>query len=305
MTMHLLPRLAWVAAIAAAFVCAPAASSPSTPAASSQSREQRQLFIAIEDSSGQPVTGKTPDAFHVWEDGAEREILSAVPATDPPSVVVIVHGLTSDDGTQDIRKALAALVGSFRKARPETRMAMVTYPATPKLAPIADNAELDSTATRFAASGQNLILLEAITDACHALAKETSRRRVVIAITSSLKNDGSTQVGDKAVNALKSAGASLWTIDITPSSNKANLQSVMNYEKDSVLATWTLASGGFNNQIFGTTGLTTSVTHLASIVLSQYQVTFSRLVGGEDDRLRVGVAGAEGERVLAPQWSIQ
>ena len=270
-----------------------------------QSHEQRQVFIAVVDSSGQPVTGKPPDAFHIWEGSVEREVSSAVPATDAPSIVVIVHGLTNDDGTQDIRKGLIALVATFRQANPQTRMAMITYPLTPKLAPIADNAELDATASRFASSGPNLILLEAITDACRALAKEASRRRIVMAITSSLKNDGSTQYGDKAVNALRSAGASLWSIDMAPSSNKANLQSGMNYEKDNVLATWTSGSGGFNDQIFGATGLATSMTHMASIILSQYQVTFARPSGGSEAPLRIGVAGVQGERVLGPSWSVR
>src|SRR5262249_48893836 len=146
---------------------------------------------------------------------------------------------------------------------------------------------------------------EAIVDACRSLAKETSRRRIVIAITSSLKNDGAEQFGDKAVTALRNAGASLWSIDITPSSNKSNLQSVMNYEKDNVLATWTTGSGGFNDQIFGATGLAASATHMASIILSQYQVTFDRPPGGEETNLRIGVAGAPGERVLGPAWSVK
>jgi len=289
----------------AGYVVAVVAAMLSTLAAT-QSLEQRQVFVAVEDPSGQPVTGKPADAFHVWEGGVEREVSKAVPAVDAPSVVVIVHGLTSDDGTQDIRKGLMALVDTFRKANAQTRMVMITYPLTPKLAPIADNPVLDETASRFSASTNNLILLEAITDACHALAKETSRRRIIVAITSSLKNDGSEQYGDKAVNALKSAGASLWSIDITPNSNKSNLQSVMNYEKDNVLATWTTGSGGFNDQIFGTTGLAASATRMASIIMSQYQVTFDRPSGGgEEPNLRVGVAGAVGEKVLASAWSVK
>ncbi len=296
MTRHPIRQVGYVAAIVVAALGTPAAT---------QSQEERQVFIAVADPSGQPVTGKSADAFHIWEGGVVREISKAVPAADAPSVVVIVHGLQSDDGTQDIRKGLTALVDAFRKANPQTRMAMITYALTPKLAPIADNADLDSTASRFAASANNLILLEAITDACHTLAKETSRRRIIMAITSSLKNDGSEQYGDKAVNALKTAGASLWSIDITPSSNKANLQSGMSYEKDNVLATWTTGSGGFNDQIFGATGLATSATRMASIILSQYQVTFARPSGGDEAALRIGVAGAPGEKVLAPAWSVK
>jgi hypothetical protein len=296
MTRHPIRQVGYVSALVAALLGAPAAR---------QAHEERQVFIAVEDPSGQPVTGKSADAFHIWEGGVIREVSKAAPATDAPSVVVIVHGLQSDDGTLDIRKGLVALVDTFRKVNPQTRIAMITYPVTPKLAPIADNTELDETASRFAASPNNLILLEAITDACHVLAKETSRRRIIMAITSSLKNDGSEQYGDKAVNALKSAGVSLWSIDITPSSNKSNLQTGMNYAKDGVLATWTTGSGGFNDQIFGATGLTVSATHMASIILSQYQVAFVRPSGGDEAALRVGVAGAPGEKVLAPAWSVK
>ena len=296
MKRHPIRQIGHVTAMVAAMLTATAAR---------QAYEERQVFIAVEDPSGQPVTGKSADAFHIWEGSVIREVSKAVPATDAPSVVVIVHGLQSDDGTMDIRKGLVALVDTFRKANPQTRMAMITYPLTPKLAPIADNTELDETASRFSASTNNLILLEAITDACHVLAKETSRRRIIIAITSSLKNDGSEQYGDKAVNALKSAGTSLWSIDITPSSNKGNLQTGMNYAKDNVLSTWTIGSGGFNDQIFGATGLATSATHMASLILSQYQVAFVRPSGSDEAALRIGVAGAPGEKVLAPAWSVK
>jgi hypothetical protein len=296
MRRHPIRQAGYVAAIVAVMLATPAAR---------QAHEERQLFVAVEDPSGQPVTGKSADAFHIWEGGVIREVSKAVPAIDAPSVVVIVHGLQSDDGTQDIRKGLVALIDTFRKANPQTRMAMITYPLTPKLAPIADNTELDETASRFAASTNNLILLEAITEACRVLAKEPSRRRIIMAITSSLKNDGSEQYGDKAVNALKNAGVSLWSIDITPSSNKGNLQSGMSYAKDNVLSMWTVGSGGFNDQIFGATGLVASATHMASLILSQYQVAFVRPSSGDEAALRVGVAGAPGEKVLAPAWSIK
>jgi hypothetical protein len=273
--------------------------------AAGQTNELRALYVATTDPAGKPREHVPLDAFHVWEGDVAREVTTAAPATEPPAVVVIAHGLTREDGTQDIRRALGALVEAFRQARPDTRMALVTEVRTPHLVNITENAaELDKTASRFAMSGTNLILFEAITDACRALSKEASRRRIIMVITSSLKNDSS-QSAEQAVATLRNAGASLWTIDVASGSNRANLNGGMSYEKDSLLSGWTSASGGYNDQIFGATGLSASVTRMASVVLSQYLVTYPRPAGDASRAVRVGVAGSAGEHVFASTWSVK
>ena len=54
--------------------------------------------------------------------------------------------------------------------------------------------------------------------------------------------------------------------------------------------------------IAGTTGLEAAATRMAGVLLSQYAVTYERL-STTQGQLQVGVAGAEGTRVLAPSWS--
>ncbi|HUL74047.1 MAG TPA: hypothetical protein VLT86_13155 [Vicinamibacterales bacterium] len=291
-------RCAILAAAAAALVGLGAAPS-------GQSADQGVVYVAVMDQIGKPIVGLRPDAFHVWEGTTTRDVTAVALAAQPPSVVIIVHGMTRDDGPQDVRKAVGAVLDSLRRSQPEARVALITEVRTPKLVGVTSGAnDLDKTASRFAMSGSNLILLEAISDACRALAKEPTRRRVIMVITNSLKNDGADQSADQAVAILKNAGASLWTINYVPGSNKANLNSSMSNEKDNVLTMWTTMSGGFNDQVFGTSPLEAAAVRMTDVILSQYEVRYSRPPGPQVS-LRLGVAGTEGDRILAPRWSLK
>jgi hypothetical protein len=82
-----------------------------------QREEQRRVYVAVADASGRPIADRPADAFRIWENETARPIVSATPADNAPSVVVIVHGAGRDD-TLSVRKALAAVVDAFRHEPP-------------------------------------------------------------------------------------------------------------------------------------------------------------------------------------------
>lgn len=263
-----------------------------------------RVYVAVMDRSGKPVAARPVEAFHVWEDGTKRDVVSASRASKPVSVVIVVHGITYD-ATQSVRRALRSIVETFRQADPNTRVAIVTSVQTPRLVGArSGSAELEDAINKFVVSGPGLLLIEALADASNVLAKEETDRRIILAISYSLKTDGAAASAEQASLALTRAKASLWAIHLTADSQKSN-RAATDFEKENALTNWSIATGGLNETVFGTTGLPGTAEGLSKLILSQYEVLFSRPPGAGAGALRVGVAGAKGERVVAPAWPIK
>jgi len=266
--------------------------------------DEGRIYVAVATSKGAAATPRTPDAFHVWENGASRPIVSAEPAAAPPSIVVIVHGFGRNE-TLDARQALTALVSTIRVASPAARISLITDVASTVLTDITTNAgTLDNAAKRFAMSGSGMRIFEAVEDACGALGRETSGRRLILLLTNTLRYDVEERSAAPIVAALKKSGASLWSVDITPESAAYSQNMHSSMEVANLLNNWTIASGGVHETAFGTRALPDILTRVAGVMLSQYEVRFSRKLTTPETAIRVGVAGTTGEKVMAPQWYV-
>lgn len=264
-----------------------------------------RIYVAVTNDKGVSVAKRDAEAFHVWENGASRPVVAAMPAPEPPSIVLIVHGFGRDE-MLDIRQSLTAFIEGLRAASPNARLSLITDVATPVLTDITANAaKLDQTAKRFGMSASNMRLFEAVDDACAALRKEASGRRIILTLTNTLRYDIEERSAARVAQALKSAGASLWSVDVTPESaaNTKNQHSGVEVEK--LLNQWTIASGGVHETQFGTRTLRDTLSRVGSTIMSQYEVRFSRPDVKAETALQVGVAGVPGDRVIAPQWYVK
>jgi hypothetical protein len=281
-----------VAALAAGLGAAPAP----------QSGAEGHVFIGITEPRPPALTG---EAFRIWENGESRTVTSAVPATEPPSIVLIVHGFGPKE-TGDARKALTGLVEAVRRDFPAARFDLVGDVKTPKLTGITDNAaKIDEAARRFAASGTNMVFFETIRDAAKALGNEPTHRRIIIALTNAKRHDADTQMIKPTVDALKKSGASLWLVEITPegSSTQENLRATI--EMDAFISNAPSYSGGRLERIFGTTALPGALLGLESLINGQYDVSFTHPNVRGESELRVGVSGVSSEQILAPSWIVR
>lgn len=267
---------------------------------------QGRIYLAITDATGRVVGGpRDAEAFHVWENEAVRPVVSATPAGEAPSIVVIVHGFSMAEAG-DMRKALTAFVIAVRAATPKARIAIIGDVKTPILTSITADAEkIDETARRFAVSGLNMVYFEAIVDASKALGKEASDRRVIVSFTKSTRHDADHQTTQVTVEALKKSMASVWCIDVTPEDASSQYNTKSSTEMDGFVGHAPSYTGGTLDRIFGTAALTASATHLAEVMLSQYQVTFARPDQKGETGIGVGVAGRPGESVVAPGWFVK
>ena len=266
--------------------------------------DEGRIYVALATEKGGASTLRTAEAFHVWENGTSRRVVNAVPAAEAPAIVVVVHGFGRNE-MLDMRQGLAAFIGTVRTANPTARLSLITDVATPALTDVtADAAALDKAARRFAMSGSGLRVFEAVEDACAALGKESSGRRLILMLTNTTRYDVEERSAAPVVAALKKAGASLWSVDVTPESAAYTKNMHNSMEVENLLANWTIASGGVHETIFGTRALPDTLTRVAGVMLSQYEVRFSRPGVTAETTLRVGVAGMPGEKVMAPQWYV-
>ena len=266
---------------------------------------QQRIYVAIGDGKTAKAAPRATEAFHVWENGVVRPVVAAVPASEIPAIVVIIHGFERDE-TLDARKALTAFVDAIREGSPNAKIALIGDVKDPKLTNITtDAAKLDETARRFAVSGSNLLYFEAIVDAAKALGKEPTDRRIIVTLTKSTKHDADHQTTPQTVAALKKSGAAVWSIDVTPENATQIVNNHATLEMDGFVQNAPSYSGGASEHIFGTASLPATLTRFADLILGQYQVTFERPDFKGETELRVGVSGVTSEKVYGPGWFIR
>jgi hypothetical protein len=267
-----------------------------------QSGAEAHVFIGIKDPA--PAT-LTANGFRIWESGQARTVTAAAPATESPSVIVIVHGFGRQE-TGDARKALTGLVEAIRRDYPEARFDLIGDVKTPKLASITANAaKIDEAARRFALSGTNMVFFETIRDAAKALSNEPTHRRIIIALTNAKQHDGDTQMIKPTVEALKKSGASLWQVEITPEGSSTLENQHATIEMDAFVNNAPPYSGGHLERIFGTTALPGTLLAIESLIRGQYDVSYTTPAPKGESELRVGVSGVASEQILAPSWVVR
>lgn len=266
---------------------------------------QHRIYVSVAEGKSASQTRRDLEAFHVWENTVARPVVAASPASEKPSIIVIIHGFERDE-TLDARKALTGFVNAIRAGSPDARIAIIGDVQTPKLTSIAANAEkLDEAARRFNVSGTNMVFFETIVDASKALAKEPSDRRIIVALTKSTKHDVDHQTTAPTVAALKKSGATFWSIDVTPENAGQILNKNSTSEMDGFVLNAPAYSGGASERIFGTAALPGAAQKFAELILAQYQVVFERPDFKGETELRVGVSGVANEKVIGPGWFVR
>ena len=267
---------------------------------------QGRIYVTVTDGAGRASkVERDAEAFHVWEGGTVRPVVSAGPAVESPAIIVIVHGFATADAV-DVRKALNAFVQTVRQSSPNARIAIIGDVKTPVLSGIStDAARIDEITRRFASSGSNLLYFEAIVDAAKALGKEASDRRIIASFTKSTRHDADHQTTQETLEALKKSMASVWCIDVTPDDSSSQRNMKPTTEMDGFISHAPDYSGGTLDRMFGTGAMEASARRMAEAVLSQYQVTFARPERRGESEIRVGVAGKPGEKAAAPGWFVK
>jgi len=293
-TLHRSCALACLGLVTAAVVLAP------VRVRSAQSEKPR-VFALVTDAKGKPVKGLGKDDFTVKLDGRDQEILSAQPATEPASILILTDRLGgSTYPAYEAHTALALFVKGVRAGIPDSKFALTTFDGTViTLNTFASGpAELDRSLGKLTSVAPDAVLLDGLYEAGKTLRTAPTPRKVVFAVVAAYRPDQSNFRNDILAEVLRLSGAQLWVIEV----RSAQGGNYSNNQRDQLLDRGTALSGGILVTVASPSGLETMCRQMADQLAAQYDITYGPGGGSATSQLAVGVKQA-GMKVVAPMWT--
>jgi hypothetical protein len=250
--------------------------------------------------------------FTVTEDGVAREILNAVPATAPLQVALLIDNSDAAEPLVPyLRKAAGAFVQRVLEATPESEISIMTFgerpvtqvPFTSSSIPL-----LRATGSLIWRSGSGAYMIQAVMESSKALKKHGATRPVIVVFATEEGPEFSDYRHERVVEALRAAGATLWSVAYQPPASRTAADFATRpegHERLQVLDSVTVDSGGENKLVIAQSAIQDTFLSVATMLTSQYDVTYSRPVMlVPPQRLAVTVK-RPGARLWAPRWAAQ
>ena len=251
------------------------------------------VYANVIDNQNKHVTGLGLVDLFVKEDGVERPVISAEPATAELQVAILVD----DNGTGIFRFGLNAL-GEMLQGRASISLSVVTnqvqrvfdYTTDPKIW----HAGFERTGIRPATpeGGQ---LLEGIYSAEKDITRREPRRPVIIALTVG-GEEQSPLPSRRVLDDLNKSRASLHVLfvdipAVRPSRPVAKPSDLLegNFNLSRVLGDGPAESGGRRREVLAMNALAVEVQAIARDLLAQYAITYSRGTAKNPQKLQVSV----------------
>ena len=246
--------------------------------------------------NGRPVTGLAAKDFAVLIGGREQPIISAVPASEPLSLIIFANPPATDISIT--RTAFRSILTLIRQQNPQARVAIVNTASGPTFYEAgAQGTMLDRQVGALYADPDTGNVVERLPELTSEIAKEPSRRRVILAITTPGLTHGM-QFSPKTAPDLANSHCELWGIQLAPLGSDV-------IDRDDAYSNLIVSSGGQRATVYGATLLEGRARDMMSLILSQYVVSFEPPDVRGTLAIRVGVRGqAAGTEVFAPNWLV-
>ncbi|MCC7007908.1 MAG: VWA domain-containing protein [Acidobacteria bacterium] len=256
-----------------AALAAPRAAGPAVQRAT----VERHVFVRVTDGKNQPVSGLSPADFTIREDGVAREVLRVAPAPPPTHVALLVDDTA---GVQpvltNLRAALKAFAFGLTGQPSPPAISIITYAERPtSLLPYtSSDAALERAIQRvIPRPGGGAYLFDAIAESAQALRKLGAVQPAIVAFVMDGSPVFSNQRHTDVANALRDAGASLWTIQLQRTGTD---DGTAEQERARVVSDVTGWSGGLNVPILSGQALESAFATLSAAMLGRYDVTYGR-----------------------------
>ena len=233
----------------------------------------RDIYVSVVDSKGVAVTGLSAADFAVREDGVAREVLRAVPATEPLDIVLLVDD--SQAATRIIPYLRDGLTRFVDQMQGKAMIGIVTVGERPTsvVERTKDAATLKKAVSRiFARPGSGAYLLEGIREVSRGMQMRDTPRPTIVAVTVEGIEFSNLQY-QQVLDELYESGAALHVLAIgTPSGGISD--EIRN--KNVVIARGTEETGGRRDQLLSELAVPDALAKLGNELLNQYVVTYGR-----------------------------
>jgi len=264
--------------------------------------DKKRMFVSVTDAKGKPVKGLTKDDFMVKLDGADQEVLSVQPATEPASIVILTDrlGIVATYPAYEAHAALGMFVKGIRAGIPDSKMALMTFDGTVITLNTFTSgpAELDKNLGKLTSVAQDAVLLDGLYEAAKVLRTAPTERKVIFTVVAGYRPDQSNVRNDILNEILRLSGAQVWTIEV----RSAQGGNWANNAREQVLDHSSRLSGGRIDIVSSPNGLESMCRQMAEQLAGQYDLTYGPGGGVSTSQLAVAVKPA-GLTVLAPIWT--
>jgi len=271
------------------------------PALARAQSQERTIYASVLDRSGAPLTGLTAADFGVREDGLQREVLTARPATDPIRIAVLVDtSRAMEPYIKDLRNGLTAFFHSM-EGRGEIALYGFGERPTRLVDYTRDMARLEAGIGRvFSESMSASYLLDAIIEVSRDLHGRDGVRSAIVVVTAE-GPEFSHRDYRTVLDEVKAAGPTLHSLVLTRRSFNPFNDGAR--EREFTIANGAELTGGRREDLFTSTALPGRLEALADELKNQYELVYARprtLIGAEKVEVSVNRTDAT---VRAPRMS--
>jgi Ca-activated chloride channel family protein len=249
--------------------------------AHAQARQQ-VIYASVVDRDGTPITSLGRSDFVVREDRVAREVLAAVPATDPLRIALLVD--TSQAMEPHINNVRAALKAFINGMQGRHEIALFGFGERPTLLAdyTRDPARLEKAVGRvFSHTATGAYLLDAITEVSRGLQTRENARSVIVVISGE-GPEFSNRYHAAVVDALRDADATLHSFVMARRRIRVTDEGAR--EREFAIAKGTHLTGGRRENLLTSMALTERLQSLAAELNNQYRIVYARpdsLIGPE------------------------
>jgi hypothetical protein len=304
------------------------AAAPSAAPPSPQKGGDKTVYSIAVDADNKVVTDLKKDEWAIREDGTDRAIVDLKQATDPIDLVLVIDtSTTAQASIADLKAGLQAFAKIlFAGSAPVTMS--ITDVAGSSLMVAKDQKTADDVektlAKTFPDQTQNTVVLESLSDAAKKLEKSPTARRAIVVVNMDGVPESSSINPPVVIKSIVDSGASLWAVTYQNSATNAmsarsgagaaaassgkkqgDVGAVNNGEsRDIVLTRVPAATGGLRARLSTPSALTEALSLVASAIVGQYAVTYTRPDGPTPKAVQMGDTRA-GVKVIYPSTPIK
>jgi len=248
------------------------------PASAQREQRERSILVGAATSKDAPVTDLTAKDFSVRENGATREVIRVQPAPPPTHIVLLIDDSAATQvALPFVRESAPKFVARMADLSPAPQIGLWSFGERPtKRVDVAPDAAavLEGIKKLFTIQSAGGYLMQGVVEVTDDLRKKKAGAPVIVSFVAEGGVEYSSHQRSQIATALKSTGASLWSVTLQQGTQPMNTSEAR--ERAAVLGDITVESGGMNKVILTPQAIDSAFSAVASIIASRYLVTYSR-----------------------------